>query len=155
MRVAIGADHGGFELKQKLIEFLKGQGYKVKDFGAFNSKSCDYPQFAYKVAKEVSLGKSERGVLICKTGLGMVMVANKFPKVRAAVCHNLKLAVSSREHNDANILVYGSLFIKENLAKKILEVWLKTPSLGDRHQRRVKQIESIEKKLRPILKTLP
>ncbi len=148
MKIAIGADHGGFELKEKLVKFLKNKGYQVKDFGTFSAQSCDYPPISYEVAKEVSLKKADRGVLICKTGLGMAMVANKLPKVRAAVCHNLKLAVSSREHNDANILVYGSLFIKGNLAKKILAVWLKTPSLGQRHKRRVKQIESIEKKLR-------
>ena len=103
---------------------------------------------SYKVAREVSLKKAERGVLICKTGIGLAMVANKLPRIRAAVCHDRKSAISSRAHNDSNVLVFGALFIRENQAKKILEIWLKTPSLGGRHKRRVKQIETIENKLR-------
>lgn len=148
MKIAIGADHGGFELKEKLVKFLKNKGHKVKDFGTFNSQSCDYPPIGYKVAQQISLKKANRGILICKTGIGLAMVANKLPKVRAAVCHNIKLAISSRQHNDSNVLVFGALFVKENLAKKILDTWLKTPFLGERHARRVKQIEQIENKLR-------
>lgn len=148
MKIAIGADHGGFELKEKLVKFLKNQGHKVKDFGAFSAGSCDYPPIGYKVAREVTLKKAERGVLICKTGIGLAIVANKVPRIRAAVCHDIKSTISSREHNDTNVLVFGSLFIKENLAKKILAIWLKTPALGGRHKRRVKQIETIENKLR-------
>ena len=151
MKIAIGCDHGGFELKEKLIKFLKNKGHTVKDFGAFNAQSCDYPLFGYEVARAISLKKADRGVLICKTGIGLAVVANKLPKVRAAVCHNIKLAISSRNHNDANVLVFGALFIKENLAKKILAIWLKTPTLGGRHRRRVRQIGAIEKKSR-ILK---
>ena len=148
LRIAIGADHGGFALKEKLVKFLKSKGHQVKDFGTTSAKSCDYPLIGYKVAKEISLKKAERGVLICKTGIGLAMVANKLPKVRAAVCHDIKSAISSREHNDANLLVFGALFIKENLAKKILGIWLKAKALGERHGRRVKQIEAIENKLR-------
>jgi ribose 5-phosphate isomerase B len=148
MRITIGADHGGFELKEKLVKFLKDNGHKVKDFGTFSAVSCDYPPIGYKVAREVALKKAERGVLICKTGIGLAIVANKLPGIRAAVCHDTKSAISSRTHNDTNILVFGALFIKENWARKILEIWLKTPALGGRHKRRVKQIESMENKLR-------
>lgn len=148
LKVALGADHGGFELKEKLAKFLKDNGYKVRDFGTFSAKRCDYPPIGYKVAKEVSLKKADRGVLICKTGVGLAIAANKVPRVRAAVCHDIKCAISSRQHNDANVLVFGALFIKESLAKKVLQTWLNTAALGERHQRRVKQIDDIENKLR-------
>lgn len=145
MRIAIGCDHGGFKLKQGLAGFLKSSGHSIKDFGAFGEESCDYPGFAYKVSKAVSSGRFKRGVLVCKTGIGMAVVANKVKGVRAAVIHDLESAVSSREHNDCNVIVFGSRFIKLPRAKKILTVWLKTRALGDRHRRRVNQIKELER----------
>jgi len=146
MRIAIGADHGGFKLKKKLIEFLKAKGHVVADLGTHSEKSCDYPSFGYKVAKAVSNGEFSRGILICKSGLGMSMVANKAPGIRAAVCRDIKSAVSSRKHNNANVLTLGAAFTTEKLAKRILSAWLAAEFEGGRHARRVRQIRNIEKK---------
>lgn len=144
MKIAIGCDHGGFKLKAKLIEFLKRFGQKVKDFGSFNEESCDYPVFASRVAEAVGSGKFTRGVLICKTGVGMSISANKIKGVRAAVVHDVETAVSCRQHNDCNVIVFGSRFIDLKKAKQILKVWLSTRSLGGRHRRRVDQIKKLE-----------
>ena len=148
MRIAIGCDHGGFKLKLELVKFLKTAGHTVKDFGSFNEESCDYPIFAYKVAKAVGSGKFKRGVLICKTGIGMVISANKIKGVRAAVIHNIVTAVSSRQHNDCNVIVFGSKFLGLNKAKEILKVWLATRTLAGRHRRRVIQILKLEENIR-------
>lgn len=147
MKVALGADHGGFKLKKDIIIFLNGEGYKTKDFGTFSSDSCDYPVFAYKVAKAVSEGKVELGILICKSGNGMAMVANKLPNVRAAICFDKDVAMLSRQHNDANILVLGSehLFDEPEL---ITRSWLEAGFEGGRHARRVKQIVAVEGKVK-------
>ena len=147
MKVALGADHGGFKLKKDIITFLNGEGYKTKDFGTFSSDSCDYPVFAYKVAKAVSDGKADLGILICKSGNGMAMVANKLPNVRAAICFDKDVAMLSRQHNDANILVLGSehLFDEPEL---ITRSWLEAGFEGGRHARRVKQIASVEGKVK-------
>jgi len=144
MRIAIGCDHGGFKLKTALAQFLKSAGHTVKDFGSYSEESCDYPIFAAQVGRAVSSGKFKRGVLICKTGIGMAVVANKVTGARAAVIHDLESAVSSREHNDCNIIVFGSRFIKLPKAKKILTVWLKVRALGGRHRRRVNKIKELE-----------
>lgn len=145
--IAIASDHGGFNLKDKLKTYLVKNGFKVKDFGAFSEESCDYPQFAYDLARSVSLGRFKRGVLICKSGIGNSIVANKLPKVRAALCYNLKSAELSRMHNDSNILVLGALFSNEKQAKKILEIWLNTGFEGGRHIKRLDQIREIERKI--------
>lgn len=144
MRIAIGCDHGGFKLKTELVKFLKKADHTVRDFGAFSDESCDYPVFAHQVSRAVGLGKFKRGVLVCKTGIGMAMSANKIKGVRAAVIHDIESAISSRHHNDCNVIVFGSRFIKPKKAKEILKVWLKTPSLGGRHRRRVNQIKKLE-----------
>jgi ribose 5-phosphate isomerase B len=146
MKVALGADHGGFELKKDIIHFLNGEGYKTKDFGTFSSDSCDYPVFAYKVAKAVSEGAVDLGILICKSGNGMAMVANKLPNVRAAICFDKDVATLSRQHNNANILVLGSehLFDEPEL---ITRSWLEAGFEGGRHARRVKQIAAVEGKI--------
>ncbi|MBI5873116.1 MAG: ribose 5-phosphate isomerase B [Candidatus Omnitrophica bacterium] len=144
-KIAIGCDHGGFVLKTKLLPFLKKLGISVQDFGAFSQESMDYPDTAYKVAEAVSRNKAARGILICKSGIGNCIVANKVKNVRAALCYNIKAAVLSRKHNDANVLVLGSLFVSQQLAKKIIKVWLATPFDGGRHLRRIKKIERIEK----------
>jgi len=147
MKIAIGADHGGFRLKGVLVEFLKRRGYEVKDFGTFSEESCDYPIIGYEVAKAVSTRKFSRGILICKTGIGMCIVANKVRGIRAALCDRVDIAISSRQHNDANILVLAANIVSDDMAKKIVKAWLATSSLGGRHRRRVMQINQIERKL--------
>ena len=143
-KIIIGSDHGGFWLKEKLKAFLERRGYKVKDAGCFSRESCDYPQFAYEVARQVSSGRFKKGILVCKSGIGNSIVANKVAGIRAALCYNLRAAKLSRLHNDANLLVLGALFVKEPLAKRIASLWLKTGFAGGRHLRRVKQIRKIE-----------
>ena len=148
MKIAIGSDHGGFELKQKLIELLVKEGHQVKDFGTHSKESCDYPLIGFEVAKAVSGGRHERGVLICRTGVGMVIVANKLPGVRAVACYNEEIARTSREHNNANVIVFAADYTKSPEAKKIMKVWLATEHLGQRHARRVGQIREFEKRLK-------
>ena len=145
MNIAIGSDHGGYKLKQQIISFLKRKKYRVKDFGTYSQESCDYPEFAYKVAKSVGRGNSHRGILICKSGIGSSIVANKVKGIRAALCCNIKMVRLSRKHNDANVLVLGALFTNLVKAQKMIEVWLNTDFEGGRHFRRVKQIERIER----------
>ena len=142
--IPIASDHGGFALKEKIKQFLTKKGFLVKDYGAYSEESCDYPKLAYSLARDISRGKYDKGILICKSGIGNSIVANKLPEVRAALCYNAKAAKLSREHNDSNILVLGSLFVNEVFAKKIVGVWLKTEFAGGRHQRRLNQIRKIE-----------
>ncbi len=143
-KIIIGSDHGGFHLKEKLKVYLEKKGLKVKDVGPYSAEPCDYPEFAYAAAKDVSIGKFKRGVLICKSGIGNSIVANKLPRVRAALCYNVKAAVMSRQHNDSNMLVLGSIFVNEKLARKIVNAWLVEPFAGGRHKRRIAQIRKIE-----------
>lgn len=142
-KILIAADHAGFTLKEKLKVYFGKKGISVKDLGTYSSKRCDYPVLAYELAKNISAGKFKRGILICKSGIGNSIVANRLSKVRAALCHNTKIAKLSRQHNDSNVLVLGSAFVKADLAKKIILVWLKTEFLGGRHLRRVKLIEKL------------
>lgn len=142
MVIAIGSDHGGFELKEKIKEFLREKNLEYKDFGCKTADSCDYPDYAKQVAECVSSGECEKGILICGTGLGMSMAANKVKGVRAALCHNVETAKLSREHNNANILCLGERTIDNDLAMKIVETWLNTPFSNDeRHERRIGKIE--------------
>lgn len=143
-KIIIGSDHGGFHLKEKLKVYLEKKGFKVKDVGPYSAESCDYPEFAYAAAKDVSIGKFKRGILICKSGIGNSIVANKLPRVRAALCYNVKAAVISRQHNDSNVLVLGSNFVTEELARKIVNAWLVSSFAGGRHKRRLAQIRKIE-----------
>ena len=143
-KIIIGSDHGGFALKEKLKVFLEQKGLKVKDVGPYSAERCDYPEYAYAAAKEVSSGKFKRGILICKTGIGNSIVANKLPRVRAALCYNVKAAKLSRQHNDSNILVLGATFVNEKAARRIVDVWLREPFCGGRHRRRINQIRKIE-----------
>ncbi|KPK41197.1 MAG: ribose 5-phosphate isomerase [Omnitrophica WOR_2 bacterium SM23_29] len=147
MRIAIGADHGGFELKAKIIKYLRRKGHTVRDFGTFSPESCDYTKYGFIVAREVGRGKYSRGILICKSGVGMSIVANKVHGVRAVAAPDMKVAKFSREHNDSNVIVFGSKFIKTEKAKRILDVWFKTKFLSGRHLRRVRQIRDIEDKI--------
>ncbi|MDP2921996.1 MAG: ribose 5-phosphate isomerase B [Candidatus Omnitrophota bacterium] len=144
MRIVIGADHGGFKLKESLAKFLKSKGHTVRDVGAFSEEGCDYPLIGYQAAKLVADKTCARGILICKTGIGMSMVANKVRGVRAALCDREDIARSSREHNDANVLVFAANVVSPAKAKNILKIWLKAGHLGDRHARRVRQIKEIE-----------
>lgn len=146
MKISIGSDHRGFILKKKIISILKAKGHKVNDCGTYSQESCDYPEIAFKVANSVRLKKSQRGILICKTGIGNCIAANKVPGARASLCYTQKAARLSREHNDANVLVLGSDFVRGKNVKKILEIWLNTKFSGDRHQKRVEQIAGIEKR---------
>ena len=147
MKVVLGADHGGFALKREIVNFLHGEGYRTVDHGTQSAEPCDYPLFAYKVAKAVSDGKAGLGILICKSGNGMAMVANKLPNVRAAICFDKNVAVLSRQHNNANILVLGSEHLLED-PEPIVRAWLEAKFEGGRHQRRVNQISEIEKKVK-------
>ncbi|MDD5044391.1 MAG: ribose 5-phosphate isomerase B [Candidatus Omnitrophica bacterium] len=147
-RIIIGSDHAGFKLKSKIIAFLKKKRFSIKDVGTYCEASCDYPVYAYAVAKEVSRGKFKMGILVCKSGIGNSIVANKLKGVRAALCYNLKAARLSRQHNDANILILGAGFVKADTAKKMVSVWLATKFEGGRHRRRVNLIKKIEAGLR-------
>jgi len=146
-RIVIGSDHGGFRLKEKLKAYLERKGYRVKDVGCLNRGPCDYPQYAYKVASLVSSGRFSRGILVCKSGIGNSIAANKLKGVRAALCYNLRAAKLSRRHNDANLLVLGALFVKQPLARRMVSIWLSTAFEGGRHLRRVRQIRKIEDEL--------
>jgi ribose 5-phosphate isomerase B len=146
--IAIGSDHGGYELKDKLIGFLKAEGYTIKDLGTHSKESCDYPLIGFEVGKAVSEKTADKGILICKSGIGMAIIANKVPGVRAAACYDTQLAKSSREHNDCNVLVLAAQYADIDKAKDIARVWLTTEHAGERHQRRVEQIQDIEKKVK-------
>lgn len=148
MKIAIGADHGGYMLKGQVIEFLKGQGHEVQDMGTHSKESSDYPLIGFEVAETVAAGKAERGILICKSGVGMVIIANKLHGIRAAACYDKDLAMSSREHNDCNILVLAANYTDIEKAKEIVSVWLTTEHMGERHARRVGQIKNLEQKLK-------
>jgi ribose 5-phosphate isomerase B len=146
-KIAIGADHGGYVLKQFLIEELEKMGYKTRDSGTDSSEACDYPSIGFECAKRVSEKKEPKGILICRTGIGMAVIANKLPGVRAGVCLRPSEAVSAREHNDINVLVLAADRITKKDAIKTVKVWLKTPALKGRHARRVKLIGEYEKKV--------
>ncbi len=149
MKIALGADHGGFSLKSEIKNFLVADGHRTFDFGTDSADPCDYPRFAYKVAKAVSDGKAELGILICKSGNGMAIVANKLPGVRAAICFDKDVASLSRQHNDANILVLGSEHVFDE-PETIIRTWLQARFEGGRHKRRVDQIKGIERKICPM-----
>jgi ribose 5-phosphate isomerase B len=135
-------------LKAVLKRFLEEMNIESLDLGAFSADSVDYPDFAFAAAKKVSNGEYERGILICGSGIGMCIVANKLPRVRAALCHDINSAKMSREHNDSNVLCLGADLISEKLAQKILKIWLETEFQGGRHLRRVEKIQTIESQLK-------
>src|SRR5215211_764130 len=144
--VAIGADHGGFELKEALKPELKTLGFEINDVGTNSKEAVDYPDFAHAVAKAVSTGKAWRGIMIDGAGIGSCIVANKVPGVRAGMAYDYSSAVNSREHNDTNVLTLGAGLIGVGLAKQIIKTWLTTEFGGGRHQSRVDKIKSVEKK---------
>lgn len=140
----MGADHGGFTLKETLKAYLQEQGYQVDDCGTYSTDSVDYPDFAYAVAKKVSEGEAWRGIIIDGAGIGSCMAANKVPGVLAAMCYDHATAVNSREHNGSNVLTLGAGMIDEALARQIVMTWLNTVFGGGRHARRVDKILAIE-----------
>lgn len=146
MKIAIGSDHAGFELKEKIKKILAEQKLSVVDFGCAGTESVDYPDYAEKVAAAVSQGAARQGILICGTGIGMSIAANKVPGVRAALVHNAFEARMSREHNDANVLVLGGRTLKGEHLAEILHTWLSTSFGGGRHERRIDKIKKMEKK---------
>jgi ribose 5-phosphate isomerase B len=145
--IAIGCDHGGLELKDHLVYVLQSRGLKVMDMGTNDKTSVDYPDFGRLVSLEVSKGDAERGILVCTTGIGMSITANKFPGVRAALVHDPKEAQMSREHNNSNILVLSGGTTAKPLAEQILDSWLQTQFAGGRHQRRLDKITQVEREL--------
>jgi ribose 5-phosphate isomerase B len=145
VKLAIGADHGGVELKQEIVKFLQSiKNIEVSDYGTTTRDSVDYPDFGRTVSEAVSQGTVDRGILICGTGIGMSIVANRFPRVRAALCHDNFTARMSRLHNDANVLVMGERVIGRGVAMDIVKTWLETEFEGSRHQRRLDKIREIE-----------
>lgn len=145
--IAIGSDHGGLELKDFLVGVLRAKSIEVRDCGTRGPGAVDYPDFGRDVSLRVSRGEAERGVLVCTSGIGMSIIANKFPGIRAALVQNIDGARSSREHNDANILVLAGAKTEKHSAQRILEAWLETPFSGGRHQRRVEKILEVEREL--------
>jgi len=140
MKIALGSDHAGFELKEEIKFFLTD--HDIIDFGTNNSDSMDYPDIGFPAAKAVASGECERGILICGSGIGMSIVANKVTGIRAALCQTVQFAELSRKHNDANVLVLSGRFISRYLAKDIIEAWLSTKFEGGRHQKRLDKINS-------------
>jgi ribose 5-phosphate isomerase B len=145
MQIGLACDHGGYELKEELKTFLKSLGVESIDMGTFSEDSVDYPDFGILVAEKISRRELEKGILICGTGIGMSIVANKFPGIRAALVNDLYSSRCAREHNDANILIIGGRIVGKELAKEIVKVWLETPFAGGRHKRRLEKIEALEK----------
>ncbi|MCR5137870.1 MAG: ribose 5-phosphate isomerase B [Oscillospiraceae bacterium] len=140
--IAIGCDHGGFEMKQAVMKHLEARGEEYRDFGTFSPASCDYPDFAKPVAHAVADGSCDRGILICGTGIGVSITANKVPGIRAALCGDCFSAEATRLHNDANVLALGARVVGEGLALKIVDTFLDTPFSNDeRHMRRISKIE--------------
>jgi ribose 5-phosphate isomerase B len=144
MRIAIGTDHRGFAIRAKVLELLQHLGHEVIDVGAFSPDAVDYPDIAADVAHKVSRGEVERGILVCGTGLGMCIAANKVPGVRAAPCHDDITAEMSRRHNDANVLCLSADLLGERLIDRMIEIWLSAPFEGGRHARRVDKITALE-----------
>jgi len=142
--IIIGCDHAAYQLKEKVKDYLTGEGIEVEDVGTHSEMSVDYPDFGKKVASMISKGNFKRGILMCGTGIGMSMVANKFPHVRAALCTEPFSAEMSRRHNDSNILVLGGRMTGETLALEIVKVWLETPFDGERHQARLNKFDTID-----------
>src|SRR3989338_2428307 len=145
MKIFIGADHRGFQLKKEIKDLLARLGHQVMDVGSFDEESCDYPLISCKVASAVAKSRNARGILVCMTGIGHSMAANKVPGALAALCYNKEAAILSRQHNNSNVLVLGAKFVTPEELKDIVITWLNTPFEGGRHLRRIKQIKQIEK----------
>jgi len=149
MKIFIGADHRGYELKEEMKKLLTSQGHEVTDVGTHQKEPpCDYPQASFDVASAVAKTEGARGILICMTGIGHTIAANKVPGAYAALCYNKEAAVLSRQHNDANVLVLGAQFVSSGDMTEMIGLWLKTGFEGGRHQRRVQQIKDFERTMK-------
>lgn len=147
MKVAVGADHAGVRLKDELISFIESLGHQVEDLGCNCTDSVDYPDYAIAVCEKVTQGEADKGILICGTGIGMTIAANKVPGIRRALVHDLFSAKATREHNDSNVLAMGERVIGPGVAQEIIRIWLETEfSQGERHQNRVSKVKAIEDK---------
>lgn len=144
MKIAIASDHGGFALKQQIMEYLASLGYEYKDFGCYTADSMDYPDIAFPTAQAVASGEFERGILICGTGIGVSICANKVKGIRCALCSDVVSAELTRQHNDSNVLAMGGRIIGVEVAKAIVKTWLATEFTGGRHQRRIDKISACE-----------
>ena len=146
MKIAIGCDHGALELKNALLSYLQSKGYEPVDFGTFTSSSCDYPEFAAAAAKAVACGSCEKGIVLCTTGIGVSICANKIDGIRCALLSDTKSAEMTRLHNDTNMMALGAGIISQELAFQIVDIWLDTPFSGEpRHQRRIDKMMALEK----------
>ena len=144
MKIALGCDHGGYELKEFIITVLNKLGYEHEDFGCYSTESCDYPDFGAAAARAVAEGKCDRGIVICTTGIGISIAANKIKGIRCAHCADCLQAEMTRRHNDANMLAMGAGMVGPNLAERIVEVFLNTDFEGGRHARRVGEVTAME-----------
>ena len=147
MRIAIASDHRGFKLKSILAEYLRDRGYTIIDFGTYSSDSCDYPDYVYPASVAVKNKQADRAIIVCYSGIGSCIVANRLKGIRAALAVDIKRAALSRKHNNSNVLVLGAGFLKREYAKKLVTRWLAIPFEGGRHLRRLKKIERIEEKV--------
>lgn len=147
MRIAIGTDHRGFEIRARVIELVQQLGHEVLDLGAYSAAAVDYPDIAAAVAWKVRRGEADRGILVCGTGLGMCIAANKVPGIRAAPCHDDITAELSRRHNDSNIICLSADLLGERLIDRMIELWLNTPFEGGRHARRIEKITALEEEI--------
>ena len=146
MKIAIGCDHGALALKNKVVAHLQGKGYEVADFGTHSAASCDYPEFAGAAAKAVASGECQKGIVLCTTGTGVSIAANKVKGIRCALLHDVWSAQMTRLHNDTNVMALGAGVVGENLALQIVDTWLGTEFSGDeRHQRRIDKLMALEK----------
>jgi ribose 5-phosphate isomerase B len=145
MKLAIGCDHGALTLKNALVQRLTAQGHEVKDFGTYTADSCDYPDFAAPAARAVASGECEKGIVLCTTGIGVSITANKIPGIRCALLSDVISARMTREHNDTNMMALGAGVVGQTLAFQIVDTWLSTPfSQGERHQRRIDKMMALE-----------
>lgn len=142
--IAIGADHGGFELKNKIVKWLEENGYDVKDFGIHENKSVDYPDIAEVVCKSITSGECDRGILVCGTGIGISIAANKIKGIRAAVCGDIYSAAMTKRHNNANVITLGGRVVGEDVGIEIVKAWLTNEFEGGRHQNRIDKITNLE-----------
>ena len=146
MKIAIGCDHGALNLKNKMVSHLEAKGFEVKDFGTYTNASCDYPEFAAAAARAVASGECEKGIVLCTTGIGVSISANKIDGIRCALLSDVWSAKMTRLHNDTNMMALGAGVVGENLAREIADVWLGTEFSGDeRHQRRIDKVMALEK----------
>jgi ribose 5-phosphate isomerase B len=147
MKIALGADHAGYRLKDVIIPYIQSLGHQVLDLGCNCVDSVDYPDYALSVCEKIVSGEADKGILICGTGIGMTIAANKIPGIRCALVHDLFSAKATREHNDSNVLAMGERVIGPGVAQEIVKVWLETEfSQGERHQNRVNKVQSLEER---------